>query len=180
MDDLLLLFMRANKDGLKWYSEAFEECAKMADRVGIETWKAIAIVAVLSPKCPWEKNIEYAENLITGQGTCGALGPNKKKAKKIMRLKTQKALFNHLRGPKVQSFYYNILRRGYDTNVTVDVHMKNLIEPGMSGVGKAVYRRIRERVIELARFTGYAPAQVQAVLWTVQRNSDYTESGYHN
>lgn len=179
MDDLLQLFMEAEKDGLQWYARAYDECAILAAALDIDVWKAIAIVAVLSPKCPWEKNIEYAFNLFKG-GPCGALGPNKKKARKIMRLRTTRALFNHLKGPKVQSFYWNILRRGYDTNVTVDVHMKNLFEPKRSQVGKAVYRRITEKVMLIARMTGYSPAQVQAVFWTIQRNSDYKESGYHN
>lgn len=179
MDDLLQLFLQADKAGLKWYAEAHDECVRLAEELQIDVWKAVAIVAVLSPKCPWEKNIEYSRNLILKQGPCGALGPNQKKAKRILKLKTTKALFNHLRGPKVQSFYLNIMNRGYDSNVTVDVHMKNLIEPHMSQVGKAVYWRISERIRELARIVGYAPPQVQATLWTVQRNNS-TESGYHN
>lgn len=179
MDDLLQLFLQADKAGLKWYAEAHDECVRLAEELQIDVWKAVAIVAVLSPKCPWEKNIEYSRNLILKQGPCGALGPNQKKAKRILKLKTTKALFNHLRGPKVQSFYLNIMNRGYDSNVTVDIHMKNLIEPEMSQVGKAVYWRISEKIRELARIVGYPAPKVQAVLWTVQRNNS-TESGYHN
>ncbi len=180
MDDLLQLFMQADKAGLQWYAKAHDECVALASELNMDVWKVIAVVAVISPKCPWEKNVLYAKNLITGQGPCGALGPNKVKAKKIMKLKTTRALFNHLRGPKVQSLYHNITRRGYDTNVTVDVHMLRLIEPERASVQKAVYRRITERIMRLARMTGYTPAQVQAVLWTVQRSKDYAESGYHN
>lgn len=173
------MFIEAEKSGLQWYAQAHDECKKLADEMGLEVWRVIAIVAVLSPKCPWEKNIEYARNLILGEGSCGALGPNKAKAREILELKTKRAALKRVRGPKVTSFYWNILRRGYDSNVTVDVHMLRLFEPHMASVGKAPYRRITEQIRRLAQLVKYSPAQVQAVLWTVQRNSGPSE-GYHN
>lgn len=180
MNDLLKLFIEADKTALKWYATAHDECAKLAEELDLEVWRVIAVVAVLSPKCPWNRNIEYARNLILGEGVCGALGPNKVKARRILELKTKKAALKQVKGPKVRSFYSNILRRGYDTNVTVDTHMQKLIEPHLVSVQKACYRRITERIQELARIVGYAPAQVQAVLWEVQRARPNKESGYHN
>lgn len=165
MNDLLQLFMQADKAGLKWYAEAHDECQKLADELGLELWKVVAILAILSPKCPWNKNIEYTKAVITGK-PCGALGPNVKKAERLL---AGAPLTDCLRGPKVTSFYYNILRRGYDTNVTIDVHIRRLFTGKAGNVHKALYKQITNQILILASIIRLPPAKVQAILWVYSR-----------
>jgi hypothetical protein len=48
-------------DGLVWYPKAKKTAEDMARSLGIETWKAAGIIAVLSPNTKWNQNVWMAE-----------------------------------------------------------------------------------------------------------------------
>jgi hypothetical protein len=49
------------KDGLIWYPEAREMIDKMAETLGIQSWQAAGMMAVLSPSRSWDQNVWQAK-----------------------------------------------------------------------------------------------------------------------
>lgn len=165
---ILELFLKATKEGLYWYAEAYDKCEALAKEYGLSLEQSIAIVAVLSPKCPWDKNIFNAIVVITGQGTPTALGPNIKKAQRILNGEPP---LNVLGGNKVRSFYSNILNRGFDSSVTIDTHILRAVGRPSFTPKPGVYNQIVEAFQTVSKWVGYSPAQVQAVVWCYVREN---------
>jgi hypothetical protein len=165
---ILELFLKATKEGLYWYAEAYDKCEVLAKEYGLSLEQSIGIVAVLSPKCPWDKNIFNATVVITGSGTPTALGANIKKANRILNGEPPLSV---LSGNKVRSFYFNILRRGFDSNVTIDTHILRVIGRPSFTPKPGVYNQIVEAFRTVGKWVGYSPAQVQSVVWCYARKN---------
>ena len=52
--------------GLRWYESAKRECSNLARRNGIKLGQAIGIVAALSPRVNWGRNVIAAQSFIRG------------------------------------------------------------------------------------------------------------------
>lgn len=164
--ELLELFIQAPMEGLYWYAEAYDKCEALAKKYSLSIEKTIAVVAVLSPKCPWERNLSNAEMVISGVGKPASLGSNVKKAQAILKGETIK-----LSGDKVRSFYSNILNRGYDSNVTIDTHILRVVGRPTFTPKSSVYIQIAHLFQVVAHWVGYSPAQVQAAIWCAEREN---------
>lgn len=155
------------ESGQLWYSQARVECLKIAWEHSLRLETVIGIVAVMSPRLYWGKNILYAKNLIKGSGPCAVIGANKQKAKLVLNGADP---LDILSGLKVRSFYSNILWAGTDNEVTIDGWMLHLMgyKSGYSPKPN-LYKRLADIIREQAGQVSIPAPQYQAVLWMTAR-----------
>lgn len=158
--------------GLRWYGSAKLECKNLARRNGIGIDKAIGIVAALSPRVNWGRNVIAAQNLIRGIPGEG-FGANKVKAHKILEGSDPSDI---LRGDKVTSFYSNISRPSTSTSVTIDrwaIRVTMGAEHWSSKVNTPTakqYLQLGNEYREAAALVGLKPLELQAITWvTIKR-----------
>ena len=60
--------------GLNWYAQAKKAATIMAQRYDIHPHEAAGVIAALSPRNRWERNLTDAENLIAAYAAAGAEG----------------------------------------------------------------------------------------------------------
>lgn len=138
--------------GHGWYSRAFDLACKIADeqvrRLNLQTeaeWerevhKAAGVIAALSPRLAWRKNVEYAElaylqyyDILTWRdnppdglvaeaffaGMIPTLNANARKAFRILKGEHPESV---LGGNKVRAFYFTIVNPSDPRAVVVDRH----------------------------------------------------------
>ena len=121
-------------DGATWYPRAHDQAVSLAAEYQAKPETAIGVIAAVSPSNPWDAsngrpgNLQDARTLLqahtTGEplplvGTYG--NRNVQKAREIMNGADPLAV---LSGPKVRSFYANILDPTSSASVTIDRHAK--------------------------------------------------------
>mgnify|MGYP001822910179 CR=1 FL=1 len=159
-------------EGLRWYHEAKRECQNLARRNRITLKQAIGIVAALSPRVNWGRNVIAAQNLVRGIPGEG-FGANKVKAGKILEGADPEDI---LRGDKVTSFYSNILRPSSSTAVTIDrwaIRVTMGADHWSSKVNTPTpkqYLQLGNEYREAAAIVGLKPLELQAITWvTIKR-----------
>jgi hypothetical protein len=133
---------------------------------------AAAVIAQLSPRTPWARNVAGAYGLLLSGTAPHCMANNVARAKVAAAAADPLAT---LKGPKVSAFAANIL--GDTDRVTVDVWALRValggdseIDPE-SAISKAgVYDAIAHCYRLAARRVGVDPAVMQAVTWIVARN----------
>ena len=169
--------------GLNWYSEAYQECKRIASNTGLDTIRVGGVMAALSPSNKWERNVLDCERLCT-QFVAGrdldsikvsTYGKMKEKAINILKTDNINDIPDILNGQKITNFYYCIL--GFSDNVVIDGHAycvwigQRLPLKGVPSIGKKLYKHIQEQYINATLFfnkingTDYTPAQLQAITW---------------
>ncbi len=165
--------------GMDWYKLARENTQTLAERFDVPTYRALGVVAALSPSSTWERNLSDAETAIrfhdSGRpipshvGTYGEA--NRTKAKRIL---DGEEPLDVLGGLKVRSFYQNLLGVE-DGSVTVDRHAKGAAlgirgdkETTLKSEGE--YKWIAEHYRRLATTLGVRASELQAVVWVVWRD----------
>lgn len=121
-------------DGATWYPRAHDQAVALAGEYGTGPETAIGVIAAVSPSNPWEEskgrpgNLQDARTLLRAHATgtelplVGTYGHrNVEKAREIMDGADPLSV---LSGPKVRSFYRNILRPDDSGYVTIDRHAK--------------------------------------------------------
>ena len=159
-------------EGLRWYTSAKRECSNLARRNGISLKQAIGIVAALSPRVNWGRNVVAAQNLIRGIAGEG-FGANKVKAHKILEGSDPKDI---LRGNKVTAFYSNISRPSTSQEVTID-RWAIRVTLGADHWSEKVntptpkqYLQLGNEYREVAALVGLKPLELQAITWvTIKR-----------
>jgi hypothetical protein len=152
--------------GARWYDEAGQIATGLANGdVSIE--QAAAVIAALSPRTSWTRNVAGATALVnqgpTAARRLGCLARNVETAQRAKR--TGLAAIN---GPKTSRFALNIL--GDREAVTVDVwacRVAGVDETKLGRVG--VYDAIEHAYRLAARRVGVDPAAMQATTWIVAR-----------
>lgn len=164
--------------GLEWYAEAFRQASDLAEINGISVSSAVGIIAVLSPRVEWHRNIALAWTVVRTGTATGVLTANLRKAQRILEGEHAE---NVMGGEKVTSFYRNIMSSGMDTGVTIDRHAIDVAEgkkhndDTRPAAGKRAYAEYseayRRAATILSREEGrtITPAQIQAVTWTTWR-----------
>lgn len=177
VDNILDVFDRATDSefahGMIWYNRA-NAIAWGLDHLNFR--RGAGVIAALSPLLLWEKNVEYARMVYAGATYIPCLQKN---AAKAIAIKNGWNVLDHLSGPKVVSFYHNIVNPYTDDPrfVTIDKHAFD-IAMGMTGNpykgGKAVtqklYPILRSAYCIAANEAGIRPLQMQAVTWECWRN----------
>ena len=172
-------------EGIAWYAEARENCARMSELYGIPVDAAAGMVAALSPNAKWERNLRdawaLAGALAAGHSPdtvkCQTYGANKVKAVQIWQAaKIGLPYAGIAKGRKVTSFASNIASGGEDDAVTVDFHAYGIAQgrkftTATATFGAPVYRLISAAYRKVAQDVGITAPQLQAVTWLVWRRS---------
>lgn len=160
------------EDGAQWYPLARQTSLEMARDYGVTEQTAAAVIAALSPRIQWSRNVILADRFIAGRPGSGGLPNNYAAAQRALDSDDPA---ESLRGPKVRSFCANIL--GDLDAVTIDVWATRIalhrrIDDvtaekylGRTGVYDALAHSYR---VASAR-VGVTPSTMQATTWVVGR-----------
>lgn len=162
-------------DGMSWYEDA-NLVARTLDPVHPE--KGAGVLAALSPRMPWDRNIMLAIRAFEDGHATGALSLNCAKADRIMAGEDPLSV---LGGDKVRAFYGAIVDPAGD-DVVIDRHAFDI---AVGRVTNDVTRASLSRKGEYARFAHHyvlaaraisetegieiSACQLQAVTWTTWR-----------
>lgn len=177
-DNILTAFVKASdsdiSDGMSWYSEAFD-IAKEFNSARPDL--GAGIIAALSPMTSWPLNVRRAREVFE-TGTTAGLKNNVRKAERIYAGENP---LDVLSGPKVTSFFHNIMGDGMA--VTVDRHAIDVAygkvmsdtERNKAVSGKR-YGLIREAYNHAAGIltnegTAMTGPQLQAIVWVYWRRN---------
>lgn len=194
-------------EAMRWYPKANEIADDIAEVADVSTEHAVGLVAVLSPRADWDVNVDVAQAMadFRSAGLQEGLTPEQAtlefrdwyretegKGVSILPTNIVKgfALLDGadvdetVTGPKVRSFFNNILEPGVTENVTVDAHMYKVFDAvgfelqdakrfmGLSVtrdkqpvVGSVGYTVVAEAVRLAGEELGMAPDEVQAAYW---------------
>ncbi len=198
-DNILRLYRSATPaeraEGETWYSSALTHAVGMSDRYGVTVHQAVAVIAVLSPQVPWDRNLVAADELLRTGDCSGVLGLSKAKALRILSGEDVgtvmacpacvSAMGAHVcSGEKVRSFYAAIMAAGETDTVCVDRHAYDAAigERGDDRTRhaldrKGVYGAVADAYRSAASTLGVSAAVVQAVVWVAWRNTLKTTHG---
>lgn len=173
VDNILDVYAMANnsdREGRNWYRVANAECVRLANTYNVPVQIAAAVVAVLSPRLFWERNIDAAESILDGRAPAGAFKKNIVKAWAILQ---SGQIDGNLRGSKVNSFYSNMTCPDTSTAVTVDTWAIRIASGDWQFNGtftKAVYDTVARAYAIAAEEIGLLPSELQAITWvTIKR-----------
>jgi len=184
------IFLQANPAeiiaGIHWYKQAREVARDIAEYCNCSISTSAAMIAVLSPRCKWSVNLTYAWKVahsykdhspIVYEG----MRPLQANINKAIRILATNDI-SILSGPKVVSFYDNILYpESYEVTIDSWAYRAYL---GMIGTGNdeiqyAItpkrYRIAAENYQTLAYKYNLAPCQFQAVVWIVSHRIEGKE-----
>lgn len=176
--------------GRHWYRQAFRDCQAIATRCGLPGFVVAGVVAALSPRCKWSRNLTDAESLCLAyvgrsDTSVGSLkvctfGTMKAKAVAILSLPapTIESVSAILNGQKIKAFYLCIL--GHDS-VCVDGHAYAVwmgkripvtetpnISASLYEIISRAYRLVAKRSESICGVQ-LSAAQVQAITWVTYR-----------
>lgn len=164
------------EEGKAWYetARAFALTLDPSD-----PGRAAAIIAALSPRLEWGRNMRAAEDVYAGRAP-KVLGLNADKANRILAGEDPGSV---LKGPKVTAFWYAITDPSDRRAIVIDRHAfdvaagKSLTDPVrtvlLSRVG--VYDKACETYVRAARIVSrelgevWTPPEVQAAAWVTWR-----------
>jgi len=159
------------QEGTYWYARAHAAAVGIADEYNVSVETAAGVIAALSPRLPWAKNVEYAHRVFR-DGTAPVLYTNRDKAIRIARGEHPTEV---LSGAKVKAFYQCILSPITDA-VCIDRHA---IDAALGYKGDDTSRKVLDRkgaydmvvwaYIAAAEHFGIGPAQCQAIAWVAWR-----------
>ena len=170
-------------EGLAWYRTANTAAIELSDRYGIDVTTACGVIAALSPRNKWTRNLIDAENLINVYVTAGAdacsevkvctFGKNKAKAMCILDcIPTLDVVESILSGPKLKEFFRCII--GQD-DVCIDGHAYSIwfgdriALSKVPSIGVKLRRTIRADYLAVASANNMTGYEVQAVTWVCHR-----------
>ena len=173
-------------DGEAWYPIAGAIAAELADNYGLTQAQAIGVIAALSPRNRWKRNVQDAESLIQAFISGGpeqarltkvcTFGANKAKAIRILEMDCSVTgmteVLDMLSGPKLREFARCIA--GLD-DVCIDGHAFCIWAANRTGlkdvpaIGVKLRREIKADYAAAAKVIGQSPATVQAVTWCAWR-----------
>lgn len=170
-DRLLSIYSAASGDvveaGRLWYPGAENVIADLSREFSLGRPRVAAIVAVLSPRQRWRKNIEGARHVLEGEAwRAPGYAENRAKAEALLAGAPIEQIVG---GEKVTSFWANLI--GSRTAVTVDVWAQRAAlgyyhrhQPKRSR-----YRRLVSIYRAAAETVGETPREFQSIVWNAIR-----------
>lgn len=158
--------------GAAWYGEAQAIASDLAAQGGISIETAAAVIAHLSPRTSWGRNVASAFGLVLDGYAPRCIGENVKRARRAMRWADPLAT---LRGPKTAAFSANIL--GDRTRVTIDVWAARaalgprILDPETVLRRAGVYGALEHAYTLAGLRHGVDPVTMQATVWVVTRRT---------
>jgi hypothetical protein len=163
------------EDGAQWYLTNGREIEQIAQDSGVRRETAAAVVAHLSPRMRWERNLLGAAELCNHDNVLpGFMGREVAGARSAMAAEYP---LDTLRGPKTSAFARNLL--GDEEAVTVDVWAVRVALGGdredLDRVlnRKGVYDAIAHCYRLAARRAGVTPPTMQATTWLMVARNGY-------
>lgn len=172
-------------EGLNWYGNAKDIAVAICRQYPVSLYQAVGVIAALSPRNKWERNVADAENLIRvfcidpesvdSVKVC-TFGKNKAKAIAILNLPEGAdgdAVRAILSGPKLTEFFNCIMDEHDD--VCIDGHAYSvwagdrITLANVPSIGVKLRREIKKAYRDAAEEYGISPAQMQAVTWCAWR-----------
>ena len=173
-------------EGQTWYRRANTAAVRLADQYEVPIPVAAGVIAALSPRNKWKRNLIDAENLIAVYKAAGAeaaedvkvctFGRNKAKAIEILQLNEpvrEEQVLGILSGPKLQEFYGCII--GVHDEVCIDGHAYSIWAgdritlANVPNIGKKLREKIKVAYCRAAQEVDVTPAQMQAITWCAWR-----------
>ena len=179
-----LATLTEKQDGVTWYPVALDIARTIADEHDITVTQAIGVIAALSPRNRWERNVQDAEALIAAFNAGGAdqaqltkvctFSSNKTKAIKILGLiaPTMDQVLETLSGPKLREFASCIAGL---PDVCIDGHAFCIWAANRTGlkdvpaIGVKLRRVIKADYRTAADELGITPSACQAITWCAWR-----------
>jgi hypothetical protein len=189
-DRILAAYVSASDDdiaeGMQWYVDALALATEL-DPTNIR--RAVGIFAVLSPLTSWPQNVIKSRMLYATGDTYG-LPDSVAKAKRILAGEDAESVIS---GPKVTSFYWNIM--GDNSRVTVDRHAidvaygrvmtdkerGNAVKRTKARDGYAILKNaysIAADILSAEQGRTISGAQLQAIVWVWWRKNH--AQAYHS
>lgn len=181
----LLATTQEKIDGANWYKSAHRIALNLADNYGLTLQTAAGVIAALSPRNKWSRNVIDAENLIetfvrdpesaVNIKVC-TFNKNKEKALKILRNNQDFFTDNTreiLSGPKLNEFFNCIL--GVEDDVCIDGHAyciwngsRTSLED-VPSIGVKLRKEIKSDFRKAAAKFNISAAEMQAITWVAWR-----------
>ena len=179
-----LATLTEQQEGIAWYPTAKAIARELANRYGIHPAEAAGVLAALSPRNRWERNVQDAESLITAYVAGGAeqaqltkvctFNASKDRAVRILiaGVLTDADVLAILSGPKLQEFYSCI--QGIP-EVCIDGHAfciwaaNRTSLKDVPAIGVKLRREIKADYRAAAVELGLTPSACQAITWVVWR-----------
>ena len=173
------------KIGGQWYPDALAVCHWIATQYGVNVYTVAGVMAALSPRNRWERNIQDCENLVKAYTAGGkdaaqnvkvcTFGSGKSKAIKLLteNVTEREAVSTILNGPKLQEFFGCIV--GDSHIVCIDGHAycvwfgDRIALANVPSIGKKLRASITADYIQAAQTVGIKPSQMQAITWCTWR-----------
>jgi len=165
--------------GSVWYEKAEEEATCISDITGVEKVAAAAVIAALSPRNKWERNVHDAWDLCKAWAsgdpqesvTVCTFHSNRDKAWRILEGERDVLASS----PKVSAFADTIVNGCLANRIVVDVwHTRACITKPREGrvdcqasPTLAQYSRLEEITLEEAQLADDPPCVYQATIWCV-------------
>lgn len=186
--NILAVYQLANvadkTNGQSWYPVAYSVACTLADQYNVSPIVAAGVIAALSPRNKWERNITDAENMLrvhsvdpdsVGSVKVCTFGTNKAKAIRILQEnpETESDVCAILSGPKLQEFFSCIV--GNSKEVCIDGHAYSIWAgdritlANVPSIGKKLRAQIKTDYVKAAAIVGIKPSEMQAVTWCTWR-----------
>lgn len=148
--------------GSVWYDNAHQTVTAIALEYGVTVWQAAGVMAALSPRVHWRRNVNMTRDYFA-TGTTSSMGQSKRIADAVMLNG-----IDALKGRKTNAFAHNLA--GDYSRVTIDMWMAIAagIDPNRN-ISVRDYATLSGIVTRLARRNDLTPAQVQATIWVAVR-----------
>jgi hypothetical protein len=161
------------EQGSRWYDEAGQIAAEIAaddDSVIHTTEQGAALLAALSPRTSWARNVAGALSLAHGGTAAGCIGTNVERAQRVLaNLSDPIGALDTGTAPKVVAFARNIA--GDREAVTVDVWACRVADLDENRLTlKGAYDAVAHCYRLAAARRGVDPSTMQATTWIVARN----------
>ena len=168
--------------GSDWYARAYTFAHQLSTQTGLNAWTIVGVIAALSPRNRWERNMQDAESMVKVAAAGGnykdlmklkvcTFKTGKDKAARILSGNvTDKAeLLAILKGPKLCEFFNCIL--GDSGDVCIDGHAYSIwvgdriTLANVPSIGKKLRQTIKADYQAAAAILGVEPHVVQAITW---------------
>ena len=177
------LASQADKNqGLNWYARALTFAVQLSDIYDIETATIVGVIAALSPRNRWERNMQDAESMVKVYAAGGdyndlmslkvcTFTTGKQKAAAILtdKVSDRDALLAILKGPKLCEFFNCIL--GDVDDVCIDGHAYSIwvgdriTLANVPSIGKKLRQTIKSDYQQAAKDLGIKSHELQAITW---------------
>lgn len=151
-------YAQQGADGKDWYNDTVPVVEAVAAGLGVSPKYLADVLAIMSPRVHVTRNIRIALTYITGGGYAGVM-PGVVQSLRYYEDTT------HIRGPKTSAFARAL--RGDKEAIVLDVWMGRALNVPQEKLGtKRVMQPANALVRRVGNSLGWAPAEVQAAIWT--------------